>query len=58
MNISILQDSCIVEEDEQFIVVLNRVSLETLENRILLDITEGNVIITDDDCEWDSTPEY
>ena len=53
VNISIVQDNCVVEEDEEFLVVLDRVAVNGFEqeNKFLLDTTEGRVIISDDDGE-------
>ena len=51
MNISIVQDNCIIEEDEEFIIRLDSTDFSNFlqENRIKLNTTEGTVFIYDDD---------
>ena len=51
MNISIVQDSCAVEEDEEFLIILEGLFANGFiqENRINLDTTLARVVISDDD---------
>ena len=51
MNISIVQDSCVVEEDEEFLIILEGLFANGFiqENRINLDTTLARVVISDDD---------
>ena len=53
-NISIVQDSCVVEQDEDFLIFLERIVdngfIQT--NRINLETTASRIIISDDDGQF------